>query len=230
MKLRRWWRGLKRWQRAALVLSILGLGSAVWLYPWHQDERQAPPAPKRPPPVGAYSLKNRGAGETEFAIQTEAGRFDLRVGSHDHRDMPYDFPFYPGARMIGGAVIDGAGAESRGRYVTFTTADPVAKVVGFYRRQALAARLRIVTDHTLDGVAALTGTYPDGRDGGFQLTVRRVGRWSEGNLSAGFGMDVSALPEPDPALANIILPDDLGAPGAMPPPDEPLPSRAPRRP
>ncbi len=208
-RLRAWWGGLTRWRRFAVVLVALGMAIGAWQL-LGDGAKQLPAFVRRgPPPVGAYSLKDKGAGEKEFAIQTEAGRFDLRVGSHDFRDMPYDFPFYPGARMTGSAVVGGAGAESRGRYVAFATADSVAKVVDFYRRQAQAAKLRIVTDQTMDEVAALTGAYPDGRDGGFQLTVRRVGALSEATLSSGFGIDVTALPEPDPELANIMLPDNV---------------------
>jgi hypothetical protein len=205
-----------------MVLIVLALAAAALWWPAGQSGGGLF-VRRGPPPVGAYSYKDKGAGEREFAIQTEQGRFDLRVGSHDFRDMPYDFPFYPGARMTGSAVVDGQGAEARGRYVSFQTADSAAKVVDFYRRQALAAKLLIVTDQTIEGVAALTGMYPDGRDGGFQLTVRPSGGRSDATLSSGFGLDVTVVPQPDPELANIMLPDNI-----LEALDDPLGAAAPR--
>lgn len=200
-----WLRRVRRWHLFVVLGVIIGGAFAYGSLPPRVDVPRAAHAEKTPPPVGSYSIKS-AAGETDFAMQTEAGKFGLKVGSRDFADMPYGFPFYPGAKLLDGANMQGGAWQENGRFVRFETTDAPEKVVDFYRRMTLASKLRVVMDEHVDGMFLFTGTHPSRRDGGFQLIVSRMGKGAtEGRLTAGFGQDVEQVPDPDPELANALL-------------------------
>ena len=193
---------LRRWQVALLFLILVAGGAALF-----HVTRTGPPQRgivRQKPPVGAYSIQRDGEGRTDFAMQTERGRFGLRVGSDALADMPYGMPLYPRAQLRDSASITGDGADTTGRIVRFRTKDAPAKVVAFYREEARRALLQVATDERIGSSFVLAAAYPDGRDGGFQLTVTgaREGG-SDAMLSSGFGQDVTRRPPPDPALVEM---------------------------
>jgi hypothetical protein len=206
---------VRRWHLFAVLGVIVGGAVLYGRAPSHSDAGPPPRRDKTPPPVGAYSITN-AAGETEFAMQTETGKFGLKVGSRAFEDMPYGFPFYPGAKLIDSANMQGGAWRENGRFVRFETIDSPEKVVDFYRRLAQASKLRIVTDERVDQLFVLAGAHPTRRDGGFQLTVSRDGKGkpTEGRLTAGFGQDVEQLPEPDPETANALMMANITAQSA----------------
>lgn len=197
-------RRVRRWHLFVVLGTIIGCAFAYGSLPPRADAPR-PAHDDKTLPVGAYSIKS-AAGETDFAMQTEAGKFGLKVGSRDFADMPYGFPFYPGAKLLDSANMQGGAWQENGRFVRFETTDAPEKVVDFYRRMTIASKLRIVLDEHVDGMFLFTGTHPSRRDGGFQLIVTRMGKGpTEGRLTAGFGQDVEQVPDPDPELANALL-------------------------
>lgn len=193
---------LKRWQVALLFLMLLGGGAM--LFHFARDTRPPKLSMRQQPPVGAYAIARDEKGRTDFAMQTERGRFGLRVGSDALADMPYGLPLYPKAHLEDSASISGEGADATGRIIRFRSTDAPAKVIAFYRSQAKDALLDIVSDQRIGTTHVLAAAYPDRRDGGFQLTV--TGGEAEGSdamLSSGFGQDVTDKPPLDPALVKL---------------------------
>jgi hypothetical protein len=136
-------------------------------------------------------------------MQTEEGRFGLRTGSTSLADLPYGFLLYPGAQLIDSTAIRAKEQEDIGRSLRFRTRDSIAKVAAFYRDQAELARLVLSTDRQIGPFAVLAGAYPDGRDGGFQLTLRPApGGGTEASLQSGFGLDVTGNAPVSPANAT----------------------------
>jgi hypothetical protein len=188
------------------MFVLMAAGGGYW-YLQGPDSPAPIDRPRPKPPVGAYAI-NTEKGRTDFRMETESGQFGLRTGSTALGDMPYGFPFYPGATLTDSIHIEGV-SPTKGAMVRFTTRDRPGAVNGFYRRQARDARLRIVTDRAIGLADILAGMYPDGRDGGFQLSVRRTAAGlTEATLTTGFGLDVATpLPTgPDLEALNILEP------------------------
>lgn len=201
----------RRWTIVLLAGAvIIGAGAAFYLI---REEPAAPRAVQGKPPVGAFSIEKR-AGETDFAVQTEDGRVNIRTGGTAPSDMPYGFPLYPGAAVTDSVNLAGATASS-GRMVNFTSPDAPDRVIGHYRKLAQTALLRIVTDRQIGDARILEGIHPQRDDGGFHLSVRAgAAGGSRAMLSAGFGQDVTHRPASDPALVetDMLLSPPAGAP------------------
>jgi len=214
------WSRVRRWHLFAILCIIATAVIAMALD--GQTIRDALPAVGRAkPPVGAYSFKRSG-DEADFNMETEVGRFGLKVGSRSFEDLPYGMPLYPGSRLVTSARMDSAMPGEEGRLARFLTNDPPAKVVDFYRRLAQASKFMIVTDSNLDGIHILTCKHPSRGDGGFQLMVTRDVRGSsEATMTTGFGMDVDNVAQPDPEALNALLTANImqesAANGVVPP-------------
>lgn len=199
------------WRTIAAMLCLIAAGGGYW-YLQRPDSPSPVKPPQSKPQVGAYAIETEKDGRTDFRMETESGRFGLRTGSTALGDMPYGFPLYPGAKLIDSVHIDGA-PPTKGAMILFTTPDRPGAVSAFYRRQARDARLRIVTDRGIGLADILAGIYPDGRDGGFQLSVRRTpAGLTEAALTTGFGLDVAAPPPSDPDLEALNMAEPLPEP------------------
>lgn len=203
---------LRRWQFLLLLALIAGAGALAF----NTSRDAGTPLPvarhKPAPPVGSYTLKRYASGRTDFTMQTDAGRFGLRVGGTALADMPYDLPLYPGAHLLESTSMRGAGASESGSIVRFESADVPNRVITYYRRRSREALLHIVTDEAIGDAQLLAAIHPSRSDGGFQLVVRaRSGGGSTASLTSGFGVDVSAEPAPNPEL-KLIDPGDNAVP------------------
>ena len=99
------------------------------------------------------------------------------------RRLPAEFPLYPGGRLT-----DAAGSDSgdcRMRVVTFTTADPYARVLEHYR--SLAARGGFTAEHQQRGTDHVLGGVNARNDGAYYLIVTPRPQGSEVALIANNG-------------------------------------------
>jgi hypothetical protein len=90
-------------------------------------------------------------------------------------------PLYPGSTVTKSAVGDsGVGA---GGDVTFTTPDPPARVIAFYKDQAKAAGVTVTMDQNLGPALMMSaGDSGDGK-GAFQVLASQQGGQTEGQLT-----------------------------------------------
>lgn len=203
---RPWLARVRRWH-LFVILALLVAGAVLHgFYGETLRQKYATHHARTKPAVGTYSISDRGAGETDFAIETDMGQFKLKVGSRSHEDLPYGMPLYPGAKLIDSARMDGALPQERGRMMRFESLDSLEQVVDFYRRLTRAYQFRIVMDERFDTMHVLAAVNPQKADGGFQLTVSRLpGQRTEGRMTAGFGQNVEQAPELDADAANALM-------------------------
>jgi len=98
------------------------------------------------------------------------------------RTLPAAFPVYPGSRITDAAGSDKA--ECRARVVTFTTADPAQRIIGYYANRA--ARAGYTAEHQRrEGDHILAGT--NGGEGAYFLIVTPKSGGSEVALIANAG-------------------------------------------
>ena len=142
---------------------------------------------RRKPPVGAMELHERKDGSVDFAAETQDGLMGLRAGSRSLSDLPYGIPVYPGAQVKQSNTLSGP-AVMPGKLLEYTSYDPRAKILAWYREQVRQALLKTVTDAEIGSQWVIEAGYPDGRDGGFHLSVTKGPKGgSRVLLTTGFG-------------------------------------------
>ena len=95
----------------------------------------------------------------------------LRSGPRVPIVLPAGYTLYPGATVVSNTVAERGG--KRRLLLTFETPDPIASVIGFYRRQARLSGTAIVVDLVGSERASLGGSHPSGGD--VAIAVRRTG-------------------------------------------------------
>ncbi|MFN3537728.1 MAG: hypothetical protein ACK4Y4_09805 [Brevundimonas sp.] len=115
--------------------------------------------------------------DRKTTVSNPATGESVTVRSGDGIPAPANLPdfaaLYPGARIQ--TVMDGTGSGATGGQsggmVIFHTADAPDKVIAFYRRRLDASALTERSEGHLNGAQFLTGSDPDGSDGGVQISV-----------------------------------------------------------
>lgn len=132
-----------------------------------------------PSPAPSFAL-DPASGETRARIAAAGGATGrMRSGERVPVALPRGFTLYPGARVVSNTLVEGGG--ERRVLLIFETGDPLAKVVGFYRGQAEAARARLTLDLVSDTAASLGSSMPGGFE--FALTAHRSAAITRAELS-----------------------------------------------
>lgn len=133
---------------AVLVLLIFtGCGDA----PVDGRSKSAPAEPSQP----------LTAGETRQHIAPTGGAGAIvRSGPLVPVRLPPGFTLYPGAKVTGNTVVEGAG--KRRVLLVFETPDPLEKVMAFHRGQADAAGTTLTLDLGTPEQASIGGRLPSG--------------------------------------------------------------------
>lgn len=137
-------------------------------------------------PVGSYDI-DPASGEVR-ATHTDVGGVTttMRAGKDVPPDLPEPFLLYPGAQVTGTTRVD----QGDGAFVTldFTTSDERARVVEYYREQALEAG--IDPEVEIRGTNATTlGGENRGEGISFTLSVTREASVTEAQLSVARGFE-----------------------------------------
>ena len=103
----------------------------------------------------------------------------MRSGAMVPVVLPPGLTIYPGATIVRTTRVEGAGA--RRTLVEFETPDPVAKVMQFYRSQAVAAGTKLTLDLGGEDRASLGGVMKGG--GRMALAARAAGPVTRVELS-----------------------------------------------
>lgn len=131
---------------ALLALAACGRGDG-------EANRQAAPGAVQP-------LAN-------VVVTTPEGRAEVRTGTAAPGALTEGIPAYPGASVAASVDVTGASAQGRGHVVAFTTSDPPAQVIGFYRQAVGAAGYRVAQQMNMGPTAMLTAE----RGGGEAVTI-----------------------------------------------------------
>ena len=142
--------------------------------------QQAHPNTARPPEMPVQAQYPSSA-EPDGAEHPPCG--GLQRGAQWAGRLPASFPAYPGARLSEAAGSDSG--DCRVRIVSFQTADPYERVLGFYR--AAAARARIPARHHVRGADHLLGGVNEGSGATFVLVVTPVEEGSDVSLVVNAG-------------------------------------------
>ncbi|HEV2818647.1 MAG TPA: hypothetical protein VGW40_15665 [Allosphingosinicella sp.] len=149
---------------ALLALAACGRGG-------DEANRQAAPGAAQPP--------------ANITVTTPEGRAEVRTGGAAPGAIAAGIPAYPGATVAGTVDVTGASAEGTGHVVAFTTADPPAQVIGFYRQAAEAAGYRVAQQMNMGPTAMLTAAR--GESEGVTVTATRAGGTTQVQLVVGQG-------------------------------------------
>ncbi|WP_369027112.1 hypothetical protein [Qipengyuania sp. RANM35] len=133
--------------------------------------------------VGSYEMSG---GETTARIRAEDGSItSMRSGSQVPVSLPAGFSVAPGFTVLNNTHVERGDA----RYVLLTMegAQPVAQVVGFYRKQAEAAGIEVNVDVTAADSTTIAGKSRSGL--AFSLMAGRSGDKTTVQLTLNKGMD-----------------------------------------
>lgn len=131
---------MRYWVTGAALLALAACGRGG------EANREA--APGQPP--------------ANIIVTRPEGRAEVRTGSAAPGAIAEGIPAYPGATAAGSVDVSGASAEGQGHVVAFTTADPPAQVIGFYRQAVSAAGYRVAQQMTMGPTAMLTAQRGEG--------------------------------------------------------------------
>jgi hypothetical protein len=113
-----------------------------------------------------YTVDNDGS-DASITIRNEEGEVTIAGGSGKKVDLPEGFSLYPGASVINSSSV--SHAEGSGvRLAMSTQASPI-QVIEFYRKQAKAAGIEIMSEITAGGQIMVGGKGDDGTD--FSVTA-----------------------------------------------------------
>jgi hypothetical protein len=140
---------------------------------------QANPNAVRPPETPVQAQYPAGTGQTSVrtaggagtggtaALPTSSCGAAFQYGPEWAQRLPAEFPAYPGGR-----VTEAAGnnvGDCRVRVVTFTTADPYARVLEYYRSHAASAGF--TAEHQVRGGDQVLGGTNERTDGAYYVIV-----------------------------------------------------------
>ena len=136
-----------------------------------EANRQAAPGAAQPP--------------ANIVVTTPEGRAEVRTGPAAPGAPAEGIPAYPGASGAGSVDVRGASAEGQGHVVAFTTADPPAQVIGFYRQAVAGAGYRVVQQMNMGPTAILTAERGEGE--GVTVTATQAGGATQVQVVVGRG-------------------------------------------
>jgi hypothetical protein len=102
-------------------------------------------------------------------ITTADGQFTAKSGEGLEVTLPSGVPSYPGAKAI--ATFSGGDATSQGSMVSLETADPVAKVVDFYKAEMAKAGYTSKAEMRTDQSAMLSYSKGEADNEAVQLII-----------------------------------------------------------
>ena len=151
-----------------------------------EDEGETEAAAEMADPVGSYDIDPE-SGEVRATHTDAAGvTTTMRAGETVEARFPEPFTAYPGMTITNTTSV----ARGEGAFVTveFTSPDPRANIVDFYRAQAELAGIN--PDVEVEGGETTTlGGENAGEELSFALQVTRVRSRTEGQLSVARGLD-----------------------------------------
>lgn len=139
------------------------------------------------PPTPSYTVTDPATGEkTKISVEDKSGDKTITVNSKDGagtisvaekgeapKNLPAFIPTYPGAVYLGSfaAATEGKadGGPVAGGMVTFSTTDPSAKVLSFYKEAFTKAGMKEQASGDMGGMAMLSFTKGDNEQEGAQV-------------------------------------------------------------
>lgn len=139
------------------------------------------------PPTPSYTVTDPKTGEkTKISVDAKAGDNTITINSKDGagtisvaqdgeapKNLPSYVPLYPGAKYMGSfAAASDKSAQGQpvaGGMVTFTTNDPSAKVLAFYKDAFTKAGMTERASGDMGGMAMLSFSKGDNEQEGAQI-------------------------------------------------------------
>ncbi len=153
------------------------------------EERNTVTAPSeasdRAPQRGSYDI-DAETGETRAHFTDTEGRTTvLRSGERVPVVLPAKFTVFPGATVVNNTRVE----QRDGTVVLleFESAEPVAELIGFYRKQAESSGIAVDLTIQTGPMAMIGGKANDGSS--FSFTATRTGDTTRAQLSVGRGLD-----------------------------------------
>lgn len=109
---------------------------------------------------GSYTVDSAD-GETNVTIKTDDGEIAMQSGPGVAADLPDGFTLYPGATVVTNTRLKHN--EGTNVSVMMTTSASAEEVLAFYRPQAAAAGIEIMTEYKNPGSTMIGGQDDSGR-------------------------------------------------------------------
>ena len=136
-------------------------------------------------PIGSYDI-DAESGEVRATLTDSDGvTTTMQAGSEVEARFPPPFTAYPNAQITNTTWVE----QGDGTFVTveFTTPDPRASVVDFYRRQAEAAGIEVEVEVDAGETTTIGGENSADRSS-FALQVTEKARATQGQVSVTRGL------------------------------------------
>lgn len=159
---------------APLALALAGCGS----------QQPAADGQTRLDTAGRYDVDPETGAVSAEHTDADGMTTRLEAGERLAVALPEPFTLFPGAEVVHNTRVEQA--DSRLVYLDFTTGEPVAEVIAFYRTQA--GRAGMATHIDIEGKDSRTlGGENMGVQLRFSLTARREGPLTRAQLVVGKG-------------------------------------------
>ena len=131
-----------------------------------------------------YAVSQEG-GETNVTMKSEDGTVNVQSGANVAVDLPMGFSLYPGAKVVSNTKV--AQADGSGALLVLESSASAADMVGFYRKQAESAGIKIAMEMNTNGTQMIAGESADGKST-FSFTATPGGDTTTAQLTVGAGM------------------------------------------
>lgn len=111
-----------------------------------------------------YSVRDGGDGNATVRIDSADGDVTIKsnTGGVDGAALPGGLPLYPGAKIVSNATVSATAGAGAGSMAMLESADPPARLAGFYRAAAAKQGWKVETEVKTGDSAMLGGPTPDG--------------------------------------------------------------------